>query len=177
MIDSISHDLKNAFRQLQKNSGLTLAAICALALGIGANTTIFSTVDALLLNSQPFRSIREPARLMSVYERNPALLAFIAERLPVRFKSYQEWIKQSHSFEELAAYEDTHFDLTSERSGGNREPESVQAARATVNFFPRSEFDPSEGVTSRPKRRQQGAITWPSSVMTCGVAASRAIHR
>lgn len=136
MIDSTWQDLKYALRQLRKSPAFTFAAVFALALGIGANTAIFSTINAVLLNSLPFRSIREPNRLMSIYERNPAILAFISERLPVRLKNFLEWKKQNRSFESLAAYQDTSFDLTSAGSNGNREPEHVDGATATADFFP-----------------------------------------
>ena len=136
MINSIWLDLKYAFRQLRHNPGFTFAALLALALGIGANTAIFSTVNGVLLNSMPFRSIQEPNRLMSIYERNPAILAFISERLPVRFKNYLEWKKQNQSFESIAAYQDASFDLSSADSTGHREPEQVHGARATSDFLP-----------------------------------------
>lgn len=130
----VTQDLTYALRQLRKTPGFTLAAIFALALGIGANVTIFSTVNAVILNSAPFRSIHDPGGLVSIYERNPALLAFISERLPVRLKNYLAWKQQAHSFENMAAYENLSFDLTS--SNGTREPEQVAAAAATPSFFP-----------------------------------------
>ncbi|HWF45453.1 MAG TPA: ABC transporter permease [Bryobacteraceae bacterium] len=130
------NDLVFALRQLRKNTGFTCAAVFALALGIGANTAIFSTINAVLLNSRPFQSMVQPSRIMSIYERNPALLAFIAERLPVRLKNYFEWKKQSHSFSGMAAYQSEAFDLTSNGQGGDREPEHIQGAAATADFFP-----------------------------------------
>lgn len=136
MIESLQRDLIFALRQFRKNTAFTSAAIFALALGIGANTAIFSTINAVLLNSRPFQSMVQPERIMSIYERNPALLAFISERLAVRLKNYLEWKKQSHSFSGMAAYESEGFDLTSNGQGGNREPEHIQGAAATSDFFP-----------------------------------------
>jgi putative ABC transport system permease protein len=129
-------DLVFAVRQLRKNTGFTCAAIFALALGIGANTAIFSTINAVLLNSRPFQSMVQPNRIMSIYERNPALLAFISERLAVRLTNYLEWKKQSRSFAGMAAYQSEGFDLTSTGEGGNHEPEHIQGAAATADYFP-----------------------------------------
>jgi putative ABC transport system permease protein len=135
-MSSLGKDLLFAVRQLRKDTGFTCAAIFALALGIGANTAIFSTINAVLLNSRPFQSMVQPSRIMSIYERNPALLAFISERLNVRLKNYLEWKKQSRSFSGMAAYEMEGFDLTSNGGGGNREPEHIEGAAATADFFP-----------------------------------------
>ncbi len=156
MIDSTWQDLKYALRQLRKSPAFTFAAVFALALGIGANTAIFSTINAVLLNSLPFRSIREPNRLMSIYERNPAILAFISERLPVRLKNFLEWKKQNRSFESLAAYQDTSFDLTSAGGNGNREPEHVDGATATADFFPLLGVRPRVGRDFTTEEIQSG---------------------
>jgi putative ABC transport system permease protein len=129
----------------------------ALALGIGANTAIFSTVNGVLLNSLPFRSIKEPNRLMSIYERNPAILAFISERLPVRFKNYLEWKKQNQSFESIAAYQDASFDLSSANSTGHREPEQVHGVRATSDFLPLLGVRPRIGRNFSADEMRSGA--------------------
>jgi hypothetical protein len=83
---SLIQDLKYAFRQLGHTRAFTVAAIFALALGIGANIVIFSTINAVLLNSLPFRSVKQPERLVSLYESNPALFAFINGRLAHRLR-------------------------------------------------------------------------------------------
>src|SRR5579863_925846 len=118
-------DFGYALRLLRKSPGFTLAAVFALAMGIGANVTMFSTLNAVVLNSAPFRWIKQPDRLVAIYESNPALMAFISARLPVRLKNYLAWKKQAHSFEDLAAWDDTSFDLTSD--SGDREPEKIKA--------------------------------------------------
>src|SRR6185437_3781494 len=131
----IFQDLKYAYRQLSRTPGFTFAAVFALALGIGANIAIFSTINAVLLNSLQFRALKQPQRLVSVYETNPALLAFIAGRLPVRMKNFLAWKKQAHSFTTLEAYQDTQFDLTSSDSNGHSEPEQVNAATTTPGLL------------------------------------------
>lgn len=132
---ALFQDLKYAGRQLSRTPAFTLAAVFALALGIGANIAIFSTVNAVLLNSLPFRALKQPERLVSIYETNPALGAFINGRLPVRVKNFLEWKKQANSFTTIEAYEDTHFDLTSTGSSDNREPEQVKGVSTTPGLL------------------------------------------
>jgi putative ABC transport system permease protein len=131
---ALFQDLKYAYRQLARTPGFTFAAVFALALGIGANIVIFSTVNAVLLNSLPFRSVKQPERLVSVYETNASIAAFLNGRLPVRLKNFLAWKKQADSFTALEAYEDTHFDLTSTGSNG-REPEQVNGVTTTPGLL------------------------------------------
>ena len=135
-METLVQDLTYALRQLRKSAGFTLAAVFALALGIGANVTIFSTVNAVVLNSAPFRWIKDPGRLVSIYERNPALLAWISERLPVRLKNYLAWKQQVNSFASIAAYQDISFDVTSSGANAGREPEKVDGVAVTPSFLP-----------------------------------------
>ena len=93
---------------------------------------------------------------MSIYERNPAILAFISERLPVRFKNYVEWKKQSRSFETIAAYQDANFDLTSAETTGNREPEQVHGVRATADVLPLLGVRPRAGRNFTVQETQAG---------------------
>lgn len=79
--------------------------------------------------------IRDPQRLVSIYERNPAMMAFISERLPVRLKNYLAWKQQARTFEDMGAYDDVSFDLTSAGTG-NREPEKIDGVAVSPNFLP-----------------------------------------
>lgn len=132
---ALFQDLKYACRQLGRTPGFTFAAVFALALGIGANVVIFSAINSVLLNSLPFRSVAQPGRLVSVYERNPALMAFIAERLPVRLNSFLAWKEQAQSFSAIEAYQDAQFDLTATGANARREPEQVNGAAMTPGFL------------------------------------------
>ena len=87
---SFWQDVSYAVRTLRKSPGATAAAVIALALGMGANTAMFSVVDAVLLHSAALRSLRDPGRLVMVWEKNPAMMAFIAERMPVALQNYRE---------------------------------------------------------------------------------------
>ena len=82
-METLLQDIRYAVSQLSRAPGFAFAAIFALALGIGANVAIFRTVNAVLLNSRAFRSFKQPNRLVSLYETNPALLQFLAGRLGV----------------------------------------------------------------------------------------------
>ena len=91
-MDTILHDLRYACRVLARNPGFTAIAVLTLALGIGANTAIFSVVNAVLLRPLEFR---DPARLVIVAEKSS---------FPVISTSYQNWLdwrEQSHSFESI----------------------------------------------------------------------------
>ena len=79
---SLWQDVTYAVRTLRKSPGATLAAVAALALGMGANTAMFSVVDAVLLHSAALRGLRDPGSLVMVWERNPAMMSFLAERMP-----------------------------------------------------------------------------------------------
>src|SRR5712671_1330956 len=102
-------DLRYAWRALRRSPGFTFIAILALALGIGANTAIFSVVDAVLLRQLPYR---DPARLVMLWERNPAIGGFLAERLPACLKNYLEWKSQSKSFESMAVMRQISLNMT-----------------------------------------------------------------
>jgi putative ABC transport system permease protein len=121
-MDTILHDLRYALRGLARNPGFTAIAILTLALGIGANTAIFSVVNAVLLRPLEFR---DPSRLVIVAEKSS---------FPVISTSYQNWLDwrdQSHSFESIEGTRGTTLTLT-----GAGEPERLNARMATAGLFP-----------------------------------------
>jgi putative ABC transport system permease protein len=95
-------DLKLAIRQFWKNPAFTAVAIITLALGIGANTAIFSVIDTVLLKPLPYP---EPDRIVTLWERDPAR---DMRQGPVTPPNFVEWQKQTHSFEQLGYW--TAFD-------------------------------------------------------------------
>jgi putative ABC transport system permease protein len=119
---TLLQDLRYAFRLLAKNPGFTAIAILTLALGIGANTAIFTVVNAVLLRPLGFR---DPSRLVIVAEKSPF------PTISTSFENYLDWHDQSHSFESLEATRGTTITLT-----GAGEPERLNARMATAQLFP-----------------------------------------
>jgi hypothetical protein len=117
-MNSIWQDLRYAMRMLAKQPGFTFVAVITLALGIGANTAIFSVVDAVLLRPVPYP---EADRLVFLWTtKNSRGVSQSGSSLP----DYREWRDRSRSFEGLAGFYYGDFNLSSE--GG--EPERVQGA-------------------------------------------------
>src|SRR6202023_3188704 len=117
-------DLRYALRQLRKSPGFTSAAVLMLALGIGANTAIFSMVNAVLLRPLPYK---EADRLVMVWEQNPHRGWF--ENI-VSAANFLDWNKQNDVFEDMAAFESNFFNLR-----GGSKPEKIAGQRVTSNLF------------------------------------------
>ena len=98
MLAELWQDAGYAFRIARRDPGFTIVAVLTLALGIGANTAIFSVVNTILL--KPL-SYRDPDRLVFVWERNPSIGK---DRDPVAPPNFQDWQAQNTVFEELGAY-------------------------------------------------------------------------
>jgi putative ABC transport system permease protein len=117
------NDIRYALRQLRKSPGFTLVAVLTLALGIGANTAIFSVVNAVLLRPLPYP---EPERLIYLNEVINGTDTSIA--LP----DYLDWRRDSASFKHLAL---TRIESRNLSGIGGREPERIAVAFVTANFF------------------------------------------
>jgi predicted permease len=120
------NDLKFAFRQLLKNPGFAAVAVLTLALGIGANTAIFSLINAAMLRALPFP---DSDQLVVIWADNPALKLGLPS-LPPANADVAEWREQSESFARIAAFSPRTADLA---DGGD--PERVGAAAVTFEFF------------------------------------------
>src|SRR5258708_33882893 len=90
----LAQHLKLAFRVLRKAPAFSALVIAILALGIGANTAVFSVVDAVLLRQLPYG---DPNRLVVLWEKNPALGTSIGERVPSSHANFVEWSRQAKS--------------------------------------------------------------------------------
>lgn len=130
LLETTAQDVKYGWRMLMKNPGFTLAAIVALALGIGANTAIFSVVNAVLLRPLPYS---EPDRLTVILHRGMN---------PVAPANYLDWKKQSQSFEKMGAAEVWSPNIT----GGDR-PEQLPALRLSASLFTTLGVQPLLGRT------------------------------
>ena len=109
---------------LAKNPGFTTVAVLTLALGIGANTAIFSVINAVLLKPLPFT---HPDRLVQIWETDPRV-GF--DREPVSPYNFRDWQSQSHDFAAMAAYEYDHFSLT-----GAGAAVGLSGIRVSADFF------------------------------------------
>ena len=138
-------DLRYALRMLRKNPGFTIVAAVILALGIGANTAIFSVINAVLLRPLPFPT---PERLVRVWERRPTSGE---TNIPVSGHEYVAWSKQSHVFERMALYDTDGVTLT-----GRGEPESLGILRVSADFFPLLGIRPALGRAILPGEDRSG---------------------
>ena len=140
------NDLKLAFRQLRKSPGFTLVAVLTLALGIGANTAIFSIVNAVLLRPLPYPSAD---RIMVLNESSGP-----GQEFSVALPDYLDWQKDNTVFEHLAATRKESRNL-----GGipGREPERVSCASVTRNFFDIAGLAPEIGRTFSADEDRVGA--------------------
>ncbi len=131
---SVIHDLRYALRSLARTPGFTFVAIVIVALGIGAATAMFSTVNALVLRSV---ALPESDRLAVIYETN---LPLNLPRFSVSYPNYRDWCEQSQSWKSLGAVTDRSMNLT---GGGEAELVSVQAM--TANLLPTLGLSPQLG--------------------------------
>ncbi len=133
-MNSLLQDVRHGLRGLWKNPGFSAVAILSLALGIGANTAIFSVINAVLLRPLPYH---EPERLVMVWE--DASFAGFPQNTPAP-ANYADWKAQSQTFEDMAALAMRSFNLT-----GDGEPERLDAYAVTANLFPMLGVKPALG--------------------------------
>jgi putative ABC transport system permease protein len=133
-METLITDIRYGVRGLWKRPGFTVVAVLTLALGIGANTAIFSVVNAVLLKPLQFH---DPDRLVLVWE--DATFAGFPHNTPAP-ANYVDWKTQSQSFADMAATAEETFNLT-----GDGDPERVAAYSVTANFFPLLGVPPALG--------------------------------
>src|SRR5262245_54004586 len=149
-MESLVQDLRFGARMLMKQPGFTLIAVITLALGIGANSAIFSVVNSVLLRAAPYR---EPQRLVMVWSDRPQLQALVGKtEFPVSAADFTDWRDQNQCFEQIAAFHSQSLDLT-----GVGEPEILGAVRASVNLFALLGVEARHGRGFLPEEDQAGA--------------------
>jgi hypothetical protein len=117
-------DLLYALRTLRKSPGFTVIAVLALGLGIGANTAIFSLVNAVLIRPLAYK---DPGRLVAVFEGIPRALIKEIPFSPPDFESYR---KMTGALADMAAYQNKSYELS-----GAGDPERIMGARVSASFF------------------------------------------
>jgi putative ABC transport system permease protein len=120
-LDGLGRDVKFALRQLRKSPGFAATVIATLALGIGANTTVFSIVDAVLLRPLPYH---QPQRLVEVQSSD---VGQVYEGSDVSYPDFFDWRTQNHSFEQLVSYHDSSLTLTGVERAVHLDGEVVSA--------------------------------------------------
>jgi putative ABC transport system permease protein len=139
-------DLRYALRMLVKNPGFTAVAVVALALGIGANTAIFSVVNTVLLRPLPYK---DPERLVMVFE-DSSRHGFPRDNPTAA--NYIDWRDQNHVFENIAAIAGGNFNLT-----GVGDPERITGYRVSASLFPLLGVAPQVGRWFTPDEDRAGA--------------------
>jgi putative ABC transport system permease protein len=141
---TLSQDIRYAIRLLLKRPGFTAIAILALALGVGANTAIFSVVNAVLLRSLPFN---EADRLVWFWEVQPQL-----DKAPFSPADFLDYQAQNQSFEDVTAVRNLSFNLT-----GGDQPERINGTIVSANFFKLLRATPARGRVFLPEDGIAGA--------------------
>ncbi len=141
---TLLQDLRYGLRMLAKSPGFTAVAVLTLALGIGANTALFSVVNGVLLNPLPYW---QPDRLVALYSRDANFT-----QSSISYPNFLDWVRDNRSFSALAAYREDDFNLT-----GMGEPERVPVEMISASFFPVLGVRPVVGRTFLPEEDQVGA--------------------
>ena len=159
-METLFKDIRYGIRGLLKRPGFTVIALITLALGIGANTAIFSVVNAVLLRPLPFQ---KPEELVIVWE--DLAFAGFPHNTPAP-ANYVDWKIQNQSFVDMAASRETSFNLT-----GDGEPERVSTYAVTANFFPLLGVQPLLGRSFTPDEDRPGGSK--AVVLSYGLWQSR----
>jgi predicted permease len=130
---TVLQDVRYGIRMLGKNPGFTLAAIVMLALGIGANTALFSAVRTVLLSSLPYKN---PGQLVTLTASESTSI----DPQNVSYLKTQDWRERSHAFESIALYRSFRPVLT-----GQKRPEMLRGGRVSANFFETLGISPLRG--------------------------------
>jgi putative ABC transport system permease protein len=145
LITDLWQDLRFGVRMLVKSPGVTLIAILTLTLGIGANTAIFSLIDAVLLRPLPFQ---DAERLVMVWEDAPKI-GYTS--IPLAPADYVDIKAQNKSFEDVATFTLEPYNVT-----GGGEPERIVAQQITANLFPLLGTQPMLGRNFLPEEDRPG---------------------
>jgi putative ABC transport system permease protein len=146
-VENLIQDLRYALRALAKNPGFTAVAILTLALGIGANTAIFSVVESLLLRALPYP---QPERLVQIWNTYPPQVP----KAGLSPGDYADWRAQNASFSEIGGYSvnTVGFNLS-----GEGEPQRIEAGYADAGLFPMLGLRPAAGRGFLPEENRAGS--------------------
>jgi putative ABC transport system permease protein len=164
MMDTLLQDLRYALRSLVKSPGFTLVTLLTLALGIGANTAIFSVVNAVLLRALPFR---DPDKLVVVRE-----VYGDGQEGSSSGPNFMDWKKRNHTLEGLTAWRGINLGLV-----GAGEPEEITAATVDADFFRVMGIDPilGRGFASGEDQGQATVVVLSETLWRSRFGADRTI--
>lgn len=145
---TMMRNLRFALRLLLKSPGFAFLAVIIMALGIGANTAIFSIVHAVLLEPLPFRDVD---RVVQIWHTPPQKSFPGMTRFSVSAANFLDWQKQNHVFEQMALYSGAQFDIT-----GAGKPEAVTASTVSPEFFSVLGVQPLHGRVFLPEENSPG---------------------
>ena len=141
---TLIQDLRYGLRMLAKNPGFTAVALLALAIGIGANTAIFSVVNGVLLRPLPYL---EPTRLIMIWEKTAEF-----KQMSVAYPNFLDWRRENHSFTDMAAFRGDDFNFT-----GSGQPEHLRGEFVSAGLLPVLGVNPLLGRNFLPQEDRQGA--------------------
>jgi predicted permease len=137
-------DVRYGLRILLKNPGFTAIAVLTLALGIGANTALFSVVNGVLLSPLPFPN---PDRLLAVYSKTHQF-----QESSISYPNFLDWNRNNRSFSKLGAFRSEEYNMT-----GEGEPERLHGHMISADFFPALGINPLLGRNILPEEDKPGA--------------------
>ena len=151
LVETTAQDLRYAVRTLRKSPGFTVTSVAVLALAIGANTAMFSVLNAVLFRPLPYRS---PEQLAMLWSEDPS--KNLREGRPA-YWNVEQWRRQSKSFADMAFFDSVSVTLTTRGSARNR---SV-SLRISPNLFPLLGVQPVAWAHASRRRRPSSGNGWP----------------
>jgi predicted permease len=153
-MQTLLQDIRYTIRTLAKNPGFTVVAVLTLALGIGANTALFSVVNGVLLNPLPFPA---PNQLATLYANRVHL-----ERASISYPNFLDWQRENHTFVSMAAFRPDDFNLT-----GTGEAEHIRGEMVSADFFSTFGMKPQIGRSFRSEEDRLGGA--PVALISAGL--------
>jgi putative ABC transport system permease protein len=144
---SLSQDVRYALRQLLKNPGFTAVAVLSLALGIGANTAVFSILDAVLIRPLPYPNAEQLVKVNTYNLKSGDLYG------KTSYPDFVDWSEQNHFFRKIAAYEEKVFNLA-----GIPQPERIRGEVVSSDFFETLGVQPYKGRSLAAGFNQQTVV-------------------
>ena len=147
-MSALFRDLRFALRLLVKNPGFALMAAIIMALGIGANTAIFSIVNKVLIEPLPFRDVD---RVVQIWHTPPQSSFPGMTTFAISPANFLDWQKENHVFDKMALYSGASFDIT-----GAGKPEAIGAGTVSSDFFSALGVEPLHGRVFRAEENNPG---------------------